>query len=968
MKFNERVWTGHVISWIQECIREGLTFFQDATSDASIKLESGKTKFPDILLFLDKTSGLIFNGWELKFPDTEVDDEEMLLNALEKAERIKSDSLVTWNGAEAIIWKIENEDYKINSLTKVKVFPKEPTINSRDDLAEPIKYRGHEKILKSRLFEIIHDLEQLYKNGDIRPAINISNNIIDAIKNASEIITPQFQKEITNLKGSNATFRSEFNIWKIYERSTLKILASSSRRQENVIEEEVLAKFTFYNLIGKILFYLTLSENLSGNLNRIKITNQRNIKLKLQSYFEEAQKINYHAVFMPYFTDDLEYSRITNIGILKFLDVFTEFDFKILPTDVIGEILENLVPKEEKQKFGQYFTPEILANLISFPAIQTNTDKIFDPTSGTGTFLNSFYNILNFHGNVSHTELLNQIWGNDISHFPAILSVINLYKQSVTNTDNFPRITRNDFFNLNPGDIVVFPDSRDYTVHIERPIPTFDAIVSNFPFIQQEDIPNEILTTLFRKHFEVRQQAFLLDKSFKINERSDYFTYCVYNSIRFLNADGFLSFITSNAWLGKEYGIQFKKFLLDNFHIKYVVKSSVEHWFSDSKVSTIFTVLQLKDSSEPTKFIKLNFKLDEHFDIENINNQLSQIENFYADIDNCSHSRNDNWRNDNIYPSLYHRIDNSVTVSVIEKEELVNSLSTQNNWGQYFISSDILQTFEKNLIELYPNIIDSFRGERTGWNPMFIIPRGKIEQTRIETDFLIPYVKSPSEFKKIEFSEDFNFYLFVCDLPLEELRTDYPGAYNWINSFTDVLNRNGTKTIPEVCDGHSPYWYSLRPKTAHIITAINPYERLFFGYSLNPITVDQRLVSIRVNNDFDVQLIAALLNSVVTLLTIELKGTSRNLGALDLNANYFKLLKVLNPQNLSSGQKTEIIDAFEPLTCRAIATIFEEITRADRINFDKTILNMFGVNEKYLSAFYELLTSFVYERVTLKNA
>ena len=49
-----------------------------------------------------------------------------------------------------------------------------------------------------------------------------------------------------------------------FMRVLLKILASSSRRPENVIEEEVLAKFTFYNLIGKIIFYLTLSENLSA--------------------------------------------------------------------------------------------------------------------------------------------------------------------------------------------------------------------------------------------------------------------------------------------------------------------------------------------------------------------------------------------------------------------------------------------------------------------------------------------------------------------------------------------------------------------------------------------------------------------------------------------------------------------------------------------------------------------------------
>ncbi len=110
MKRNERDWAGQLISWIQKAISEGRTIFEDATNDTGIKLQSGRTKFPDVLLFTDKTSGIIFNGWELKFPDTKVDDKEMLENALEKAERLKSDSFVTWNGAEAKIWKIADDE------------------------------------------------------------------------------------------------------------------------------------------------------------------------------------------------------------------------------------------------------------------------------------------------------------------------------------------------------------------------------------------------------------------------------------------------------------------------------------------------------------------------------------------------------------------------------------------------------------------------------------------------------------------------------------------------------------------------------------------------------------------------------------------------------------------------------------------------------------------------------------------
>ncbi len=967
MKLNERVWAGQLISWIQEEIRDGNTVFQDATNDAGIKLETGKTKFPDILLFTDKISGIIFNGWELKFPDTSVDDNEMLLNALEKAKRLNSDSFVTWNGSEAIIWKINNEEYVINSLSKLKEYPKEKDISSRDDLSDPASYKNNESSLKKRLKEILHDLEILYLNGQLKQAINISGNFTNAIKQASEIIIPHFKNEIINLKGSNSLFRREFNQWKIYESSTLKILSSSSRKAETLNEEEVLAKFCFYNLIGKIMFYLTLSENLSGNLKKMELITSKNIKETLDNYFDEASKIDYQAIFQPYFTDKISYNSTVNESIFALFKSITTFDFKILPTDVIGTILENLVPKNEKQKFGQYFTSETLANLVSFPAIETSNDLLFDPTSGTGTFLNSFYKILNYHGNTNHSKLLNQIWGNDISHFPAILSVINLYKQKVNQTDNFPRVIRDDYFNLKPGKNIVFPNSRDYSKHIEQPIPLFDTIASNFPFIQQEDIPNKILTSFFEDKFEAKQKAFLKDNAFKINERSDYFTYCIYNSIHFLKPNGHLSAITSNAWLGKEYGFQFKKFILDNFHIKYIIKSNSEHWFSDSKVSTIFSVFQYSVSNEPSKFITINFKLEEYFEQNNIETQLKQIEEFYGDIDLCSDSKNKNWKKDLTFDNLYHRVDGLVSVSIVSKTILEKSIFEKDNWDTFFISDELFQKLDCHLTVLYPDIIDAFRGERTGWNEMFVISDNEASKIGIEPKFLVPYVKSPTELKTLEFDGNFKNYLFVCDLPLDILKEKYKGAFNWIQKFKDAKNKNETKTIQEACIGNKPYWYSLRPKQANIVTAINPFERFFFCYSDVPYTIDQRLVAITVHENMDVELITAILNSVITFLQIEMKGTSRNLGALDLNANYFKTLRVLNPNRLTEKAKKDIIKAFQPLKNREIETLFSELKKQDRVNFDKVILRSFGIDENKLQSLYQILSATVNNRVSLKE-
>lgn len=967
MKINERVWAGYLVSWIHEDIRDKKSIFEDVTIDMGIKLETGRTKFPDILLFTDKVSGIIFNGWELKFPDTRIDDKELLLNALEKAKKIKSNSFVVWNGAEAVIWGIKDEDYSLESIVKLKSYPNQQNINDREDLSEPSKYKRYEKHLRERLSEILYDLQQLYLDGRLRSAINISDNFIKAVKEASEIILPQFHNEISRLKGLSPRFRQSFNDWKIYESYTLKVLSSSSQKKATIVEEEVLAKFAFYNLIGKILFYSTLSENLRGSLERIDLKDKTDIQAVLDEYFNQAQRIDYQAVFKPYFTDELMFNSLINDTLKSFLTSISDFDFKILPPGVIGTILENLVPKEEKHKFGQYFTNSTLANLVAFPVVRTQNDLLFDPTSGTGTFLNSFYHILNYFGNTNHSQLLNQIWGNDVSHFPAILSVINLYKQKVNEVDNFPRVIRDDFFNLEPQKKITFPDSRNHNIQVEEIIPVFDGIASNFPFIQQEDFSGYNLSVILEDKLDRSQESLYKKDIFKINERSDYFAYCVYNSLNFLKNGGYLSVITPNTWMGKEYGLQFKKFILDNFDIKYVVRSNSEHWFSDSQISTIFFVLQKTQNTGTTKFISLNFKLADKFNQEDLNIQIKEIDNFYVDVDNCMNPKLTGWRKDLVFNNLFHKHDNSVSVSIVTRKQLRDSLLKKDNWDTYFISTNILEKLEDQLVTLYPDKIDSFRGARTGWNEMYIISQKNIEKSKIENDFLVPYVKSPTEFDAIEFEGEYENYLFVCDLPIEILEKNYPGAFSWISKFRNVKNKNGSKTIQEACASHKPYWYSLGAKKANIVTAINPYERYFFSYSENSFAIDQRLVGITVKNGYDVELIAALLNSIINFISLEMIGTSRNLGALDLNANYFKTLRVLNPNKLNINQINEIKCAFQPLKKRPISTIFEELQMQDRINFDAIVLRQYGIDESIRATLYEVLLNEVETRVNMKT-
>jgi hypothetical protein len=70
---------------------------------------------------------------------------------------------------------------------------------------------------------------------------------------------------------------------------------------------------------------------------------------------------------------------------------------------------------------------------------------------------------------------------------------------------------------------------------------------------------------------------------------------------------------------------------------------------------------------------------------------------------------------------------------------------------------------------------------------------------------------------------------------------------------------------------------------------------------------------------------------------------------------------------LSEQQKAEILNAFQPLKRREIESIFAEVQKPDRINFDKTVLRSFGIDENLLDNIYSLLTSSVNDRVSIKK-
>ena len=103
MNYNERSWAIDLISHLKQLASQNHRSIKDAGGEQTVKAEGGSL-FPDVLLFGDQSKARILQGWELKMPDTDIDDAKFRENAEIKAEAPGLDSFLLWNVSHAHLY------------------------------------------------------------------------------------------------------------------------------------------------------------------------------------------------------------------------------------------------------------------------------------------------------------------------------------------------------------------------------------------------------------------------------------------------------------------------------------------------------------------------------------------------------------------------------------------------------------------------------------------------------------------------------------------------------------------------------------------------------------------------------------------------------------------------------------------------------------------------------------------------
>lgn len=173
----------------------------------------------------------------------------------------------------------------------------------------------------------------------------------------------------------------------------------------------------------------------------------------------------------------------------------------------------------------------------------------------------------------------------------------------------------------------------------------------------------------------------------------------------------------------------------------------------------------------------------------------------------------------------------------------------------------------------------------------------------------------------------------------------------WIKSFENQNNETGIPLTQSLRKANM-FWYEMKTENmADFVANVNYDKSLFIATFNNRSFIDQRMIGLSLKPEFQTEdrvLLLALLNSILSMFFIESFGFGRGLGALDLRATKFERdFKILDFQSLSDGQKQAITDAFQPISQRNRLPLEQEIEQADRINFEKVLLEIFGIAEHY---------------------
>lgn len=893
VNYNERSWAIDLISDINLWLSQRNILIKRAGGENTLK-SGKKSLYPDVLLFGDVETGRVLQGWELKMPDTPLEDQELIRNAKLKAKLLSLNSFLLWNVSKAILYRIEDS----NDLTVVKTWNNLSHITTRDEVLQ------NKPAINLMLVEILNDISGFISRGAVKSVSVVTILSSEAVSTLVQNNLSSYAEALNNGARADSAFSDEMTLWWRYAKNDYP---------EEHDKFVVLARNNLLFLVNKFLFAHILKSYQADADAVDTIDHTVDVETALKIFNLISEKCDFWNIFQTQQGEQLLTPNAWQ-DVLSFNDLLKEFAFSKIDKSLLHDLIGLTVYRDKRKFAGQFSTPPELAKFITRLTINNVQLDVIDPCCGTGTIAKEIYNLKKEQ--LGAERSLATLWASDKFSLPLQMAMFNLVDPEALGF--VTKVFKEDATRLSLGESIKLREPFKGNI-ITLELPKFGYIISNLPFVRQEDLellnPNilEINTTIAEK----------LGNDFKLDGKSDLYAYLPFYFWNLLAINGKTSIIVSNSWLGTAWGQKFYQALSGFFDIENIVVSGSGRWFSNAKVVTNIITLKRKDvpalpnGSEIIKFTVTKLKLTD-YSSEVLQELAAIISSAEESVDEAD-----------------------VSVHKYSQARIDEILGLGLNLNSFFSDVEWLLDFKEKLIKI-SDLFDIGRGERRGWDKLFYPDT----DSEIEEKYLKPVLKTPRSIERLVTEPD--AIAFCCDKSKGELETlDDVGALAWINKFEGQTNERGVP-LPVSLARKGMYWYTMLPTTmAEIVTNINFGDRLYFARFEEPTFVNQRLVRFtRKSDDVDYELCHALMNSLIGLFYIEAMGIGRGDDALDLSSNKFENdLRIINPILISSEDRSIILSLFASLEERKILKIEEELERADRNAFDDAVLNAIGCTE-----------------------
>lgn len=881
--YNERSWAIDLIGHLKQIAHNEVRAVRDVSGEQTVS-DLGGSLFPDVLLFGDRDTARILQGWELKLPDTDIGDQEFFDNAELKARMLGLDSFVLWNVRYARLFALDPDEDEYVLHTEWTAL---------SDITTRSAVRGSRLRWEALGAEILQTINALFADGDLE-----GRQFVEAYRSGgpSSLILTNEGLVAEALKAATVrdrAFRAEVTLW-------------WNRYQAEYDGDDpfaALARANLMNWTGKFLFAHVLRERDDRAGPVASISTDMSPADALGVFKGISDQCNFWTVFC----DTLGLSTLPTQSweqLCQFNRLLSDLRLGSVDQTQLSTILEAAASAGDRKLRGQYTTPAPLAKLLVRLGINDLADRVLDPCCGSGTIIRAALDA-KLAGGISGAEAASQVCASDLDRQAVQLATFSLSTPTLARQPL--RVFSLDAFKLHPDLDVEFRDPDDGTL-IQEKLGTFACVASNLPFVAQNGRAAYGDAT-------ASVNALLEKDGAGLPGRSDVSAYLPFAFYDLLQPQGRLVIIIPNAWLGTAWGTAFYDRLLSFYHLRAVVTSGSGRWFSNSDVVTNVLVLEKRaaddESRSDTKFVILKQPVDLLADDAHVASVAAQIE-------------------------LGRAQDDVMSIRLASHDQLIKARPLGLAGSAQFVDIDWL--LDAPLVPVR-DLFTIRRGERRGWDKLFYPAKGH----GIEPDYIKPVLLSSTSVASYDTTADSD--AFCCGVTKAELRRrGHTGALAWIKRFETVRNGTG-KLLPEVLAKANSHWYEMRAdRVAELVIPLAYGKRLYVG-RVNPAAfVNQRLMGLNAHAGVNVDLAHALLNSTIGLLMIEGIGFGRGLGALDLNKDRIEAnLHMLDPDELNRTQRNEIITAFDAMKTRRVLEVSDDLEQADRQLLDDLVIQHFGL-------------------------